>query len=172
MTCKELINNLQYSSGVKLNLPLWEKEFILTRAKEENLNEKEMNILKTCIHNDMFVFSDKNIIYNLLTGEAYNIHDICKKYNINIYTLKYKIKEKKCINGIPFSFDCDDLPLLYKINAETLYYCKELNISRMSSCWRKYFNDDKMNLSSLIKGKTYKGKFHFSKKDIYLVEVI
>lgn len=94
MTCKELINNLQYSSGVKLNLPLWEKEFILTRAKEENLSEKEMNILKKCIHNDMFVFGDKNIIYNLLTGEAYNIHDICKKYNINIYTLKYKIKEK------------------------------------------------------------------------------
>lgn len=172
MTCKELIMTMQYPNGKRLYLQDWEKEFIIERAKEEKFNNKEMEILLKGLKDDMFEF-DVHSIYNLLTGECYTIKEICEKHNLKINLVKYRIRHKICINGIPYSYNEKALPLLYRVNVESLYHCPELNALRTASCWKKCLNDDKMNLSSLSRGsRLYKGKYHFNKKNIYLVEVL
>ena len=174
MTCRELINNLQYSTGVKLNLKEYEKEFLLQRGVEEKLNDEEMEILKKGIKKDKFSFN-KEIFkaYNLLTDEIYTLKELSIKYNMSPEAIKYRIENKICINGTPYGFSKKELPINHRVNMATLYYCNQLQLAKPLVCWKKYFKDDKLNIASLINGKTkYKKTYSFRKVDIKFWEVM
>lgn len=174
MTCRELINNLQLSTGVKLRLKEYEKEFLLQRGIEEKLNDEEMEILKQGIANDMFNF-DREIftVYDLLTDKEYTLKELGEKYNMPPETLKYRIDNKLCINAHPYGFNKNEIPLNYRVNMAVLYYCPELNMSKPLSCWKKYFNDDKINIAALINRKAkYKKQYSFERRDIKFWEVM
>lgn len=167
MTALELLDLFSLPCNKKLHLKDYEKEMILQRAKEYKIDGEELEVLKRGIIKDKFVVN-KNNIYNLLTGESFSIRDICKLHKTNNSAVKYKLENKICINDVPYSYNKEDMPYFYKISpVKKSYFCVELNATKTREEWKKYFNDDNIQLTFYAtKNYKYKSKYSFKIKEI------
>lgn len=176
ITLIELLELFSLPCGQKLHLQDYEEELLLERAKEYKMEGEELEKLKIGIKKGVFFLGkgERNI-YDLSTGEVYNITELSKKEKVNLSTAKKYVLNKICINGKAYSYNKNDLPYFFKIfPTKKLYFCKELNMQKTSKEWKDFFKDEKFKPSTYVFGNwKYKGKYSFSLVEIkYLFELI
>lgn len=176
MSARELMNLFSFISGQELNLEQYEIDMLRERAKEYKLSNEEMDKLNEIIKNDIFYQEQNQNIYNLLNGETYTLNQLCKLTKLSTTIIRERIRDKKCINNVPYSFDKEENPLFFKINGkgrEKFYKCIELNMVKSRAEWREYFNDEKFNASYYYKNNwKYQGKYSFTEHEKQLWEVL
>lgn len=171
MKAVELLELFNLPNGMKLRLQDYEIEMLFERALEYKMSDEELDKLRDIIREDK-VYVERKLVYNLLTGETTNTLELAEKYKLSETGVLNKMESKKCIGGIPYSFDKDEIAIFHKVNVVRMYRCNELNKKLPFVCWKKYFNDDKLNITAYCGGRKYKNKYTFIKEDIILLEVL
>lgn len=173
MTVLELLELFQLPTGQKLNLMDYEKDMLIERAKEYKMPKHEYSLLLEGITNDIFDLEDKGLVYNLEDNTTTTIKELSEKYNITIMGVRDKLDNKRCFNGIPYSKNKNDIPMFYQVNTRPLYECSGFEGKRPAKCWKKIFNDDKLNISYYSSGGfKYQGKYTFKRSNILYWEVV
>lgn len=174
MTVLELLELFQLPTGQTLYLQDYEKDMLMERAKEYNMCDDQYSILLDCIKNDIFeITEEKRFLYNLLDGSTITVKKLAENHNITTMGAYKRIDRKGCFGGIPYSFNSTDIPLFFQVNMIPMYECSGFDGKRPAKCWKKIFNDDKINISYYSSGGfKYQGKYTFKRSNILYWEVV
>lgn len=171
MKAVELMELFNLPSGMKLRLEDHEIDMIHERAIEHNMSIDELDVLKKIIKDDIY-YVNKVVLYNLLNDDTTTIQELAIKHKLTEVAVRKRIDNKMCLGGIPYSYEKDEMPLFHRLNCVRIYRCNELKEKKPAKCWRKYFNDEKLNVSAYSNGMKYKNKYTFVKEDIIIAEVL
>lgn len=171
MKAVELMELFNLPSGMKFKLEDYEIDMLYERANEYNMSSEEMEELDKIIEDGIY-YMNKVVLYNLLNDDTTTIQELAIKYKLTEVAIRNRIDNKMCLGGIPYSYEKDEIPLFHRLNCVRIYRCNELKEKKPAKCWRKYFNDEKLNVSAYSNGMKYKNKYTFVKEDIIIAEVL